>query len=499
MIGWMFLALSAAVALRPGSRPHPTTPVPDTELTPADPAYYRLMCGPMSLVIGLGRLGVAQSPAEIARQCRVTARGVALTDLDRVVRAIPEVTASLRRVTFDELRGFDGVAVLFVNQSHFVTVDPRDVSSKGIESIRLYDGDTVARFVSADQLNAIWSGESLMISRSVPPAPSQAPRSDWNHTYLDLGFIDESTARFHYHLRNAGQEVLEVEQIEKSCGCLSHQLSRTRLAPGESAELNVDIDLKDKEGYVHQTMTVRTNEPSRPATTLHMICGVPRALPVSVEAMRLDDLTQGGTTTREIVVGDRRFTGIRIRAAEFEMMSPLDQRDLVRCRAEFEPIRDNAPRVKQQCGYPAAPGDYLVRLTFQANSRAPSGPFEGELRIEVDDGESISTERVSITGHVLQDVQAQPRLVLISVDRQGSGCEIVRLESASGKPVLVRRVVADDPRLAVEHMPGSARYRICAHAPELVPGDVPIQSRIRFELPENEAILVPVTLFRAPQ
>ena len=145
-------------------------------------------------------------------------------------------------------------------------IDSRESSNTllGV-AIRLYDQYVPARWYSRTELEQIWSGETLVVMKQ--SAMSVAPDSataGWQECCIAKGLLHESAvASFKFSLRNAGSQPLLIEGVQKRCGCIRHKVSAQRLAPQESAEIEVDVTLNGKEGYVQQYLIVKTNDPAR--------------------------------------------------------------------------------------------------------------------------------------------------------------------------------------------------------------------------------------------
>lgn len=481
-----------------------------SELEQSDPDYQKVICGPDSLSVALGRLGVGMASAEIASHCRVTPYGVALTDLERAAADLPTVSAAATKLDWDGLKAVDGAAVLFVKGNHYVATDPREAPPDGAAAaaVRIYDREVPARWYSREELEKIWSGEALVVTkRPTPPDVPDAARAAWDECYIDKGVLkDTATASFSFSLRNEGGEDLAIEGTTASCGCIKHELSAKRIAPGESARIVADVNLNGREGYIQQYVTVKTNDPHRPVSHLRMACGVPRMQPVSSQAIRLEDLPQGGNVRREFAVADTGFNGIKIRDARFLLRQGSRSADGVSCSVSYEMIGDDAKKVSDRIGFPASPGDYLIRLSFNADDACPAGPFEGDVVVTVEAGDSVVKHNVDIQGTIVQDVYSVPQMALIALgpDPESVGSAVIRLHSRANRKVAVTKAWSDGA-LPLEIRPqegpkaGKNDYVVSVSMPELPTGTAPSNGTVMFELDENSVVSVPVTVFRPPQ
>lgn len=478
-----------------------------SELNSADPKYASVMCGPESLSVALGRLGVSVPSSEIASHCRVTSYGVALTELERIAAKVPGIEAVSRKLNWDELQEVDGVAILFVKANHYVVADSRESSNTrpGV-AIRLYDQDVPARWYSRSELELIWSGETLVVmkqsAKSVAPDTATA---DWQECYIDKGLLHESAvANYKFSLCNTGSQPLLIEGVQKSCGCIRQKISAQRLAPQESAEIEVDVTLNGKEGYVQQYLIVKTNDPARRLSYLRMACGVPRKKPVSSQIIRLEDLPQGGASRHEFVVADSGFTGIKLREVSYRPRINMPTPGNLSCSISWEKVETESSEVTTRTGFPTSPGDYLVRLLFQSDDVCPVGPFEGTVEVTVEADDSVTAHHIEIQGTVVQDMHAIPQVALVTLgkDPDIAGHATIQLQSRTNREIVVAKVRSDGPCplevSSINDESGQHHYAVAARMPELQAGSAPISGTVHFELSNGSIISVPVSVFRPP-
>ena len=481
-----------------------------SELDPSDPNYTKVMCGPASLSVALGRLGVSIAPSEIASECRVTSSGVALTDLERIAGSLKTIRAAARKLHWEDLKTIDGVAVLFVNANHYIAVDPREAQFETTKTtaMRVYDREVPARWYSRQELENIWSGESLVITKQQAPSKvSSEACITWDECYLDKGvLLNEKIAHFDFSLRNKGNKELIIEDVKTSCGCIKHTLSAKQLAPGESGQIEIDVNIDGREGYIQQYVVVKTNDSASPVSILNMACGVPRKRPVSSQAIRLKDLPQGGNVQHEFVVADPGFSGIKIRDAKFLLRGNSDSASNPSCSISREMVREDANKISQRMGFPTSPGDYLLRLSFNADNACSVGPFEGDVIVTVESDGSVATHKVDIQGMIAQDVYSVPQMALVTLspDPEDVGNATIQLRSRANRTIKVRKAWLDNaPSLKIQPeqsaQAATNSYVVTARIPDLAVGTAPFQATGMFELDNGSVFSIPITVFRPPQ
>jgi hypothetical protein len=478
-----------------------------SELDPSDPRYKEVMCGPASLSVALGRLGIGKLAADIASQCKVTPRGVGLPDLERDANSTRLVSARARQMGWDELNRLDGVAVLFVKGNHYLVADPRKLDGIGeADKVRIYDTHLPVQWWTREKLDEIWRGEAIEITRRAARVDETQSGACiyWDECYLDHGVFPRGTAfaRYKFSFRNVGSSDLVIGDIQRSCGCTEHILSQDRVAPGESAVIELSVDLSRTDGYFQHYVVVKTNDATSPASILRMAGGVPRARVTSSDVIRLEDLPQGGEASQTFFVADPGFSGFKIREARFVPHDTSKIGDHLSCLISFNLLGDESRRVP--AGFRAKPSDYGVRIAFEARSGCPLGPFQGEVNVVLDADGVVTTQKVVLEGTIVQDVHSVPRLALITLNPESAGEATIQLQRHSKKVIGVVRTWSDSPnslkiRPKGEAQATSSEFIITAQVSDIIAGAAPLQRAVSFELSDGSVVSVPVALFRPPQ
>lgn len=111
-----------------------------------------------------------------------------------------------------------------------------------------------------------------MVSLLLPAVHAQRPappRIAAETRVIDFGEAGEGqTLPFTFTLRNEGQRLLRISQVQTDCGCTASSLSQRELPSGESATLNVELDLRGRTGPQLQRIHIRSNDPENPVYTL---------------------------------------------------------------------------------------------------------------------------------------------------------------------------------------------------------------------------------------
>ena len=97
----------------------------------------------------------------------------------------------------------------------------------------------------------------------------EAPRLALSKKEHDFGTLTEGdVVDFNITLMNKGKGVLKINDIKSSCGCAATLLSDRELKPGEIGSLKIELNTKDRSGELTRTVTLYTNDTSKPEHTV---------------------------------------------------------------------------------------------------------------------------------------------------------------------------------------------------------------------------------------
>lgn len=101
-----------------------------------------------------------------------------------------------------------------------------------------------------------------------PTTPTAAPAAPtgptttmtFNETTFDFGAVNEGELVAHtYSFTNTGSEPLVLSDAKGSCGCTVPKWPREPIAPGQTADITVEFNSKNKKGKRNQKVTVTAN------------------------------------------------------------------------------------------------------------------------------------------------------------------------------------------------------------------------------------------------
>ena len=98
----------------------------------------------------------------------------------------------------------------------------------------------------------------------------------WEKTDLELhpkAGDTQAVAVFKY--QNKGTQPVHITGVKPSCGCTTAALKKDLVAPGESGEIAATFNIGDRTGVQQKTVTVQTDDPKQPMTTLSFNAFIP--------------------------------------------------------------------------------------------------------------------------------------------------------------------------------------------------------------------------------
>lgn len=130
---------------------------------------------------------------------------------------------------------------------------------------------------------------ALLTVLSIAVAATAAPIIEVDNADYDFGKLAGASAVTHgFIISNVGDEPLSILDVRTSCGCTTTALSKSNLAPGESVELGVTVDLTNFSGHISQAIYVSSNDLMHRKLTLHVTGQVIPAQPQHIIAEDLN-------------------------------------------------------------------------------------------------------------------------------------------------------------------------------------------------------------------
>jgi hypothetical protein len=130
-----------------------------------------------------------------------------------------------------------------------------------------------------------------------------------------------------FQVVNEGADVLNLLELHPECGCLTAVASRSRLAPGEAAEIFVTFEPPPQEGPVRKVLAVLTDAAVNPRTELTLTADVEADFRLSANLVTFDQIARTGGGLAEVRLearygGAAQVTGWRTSAPSYLTVQP---------------------------------------------------------------------------------------------------------------------------------------------------------------------------------
>ncbi|MCA9256343.1 MAG: DUF1573 domain-containing protein [Phycisphaerales bacterium] len=291
---------------------------------------------------------------------------------------------------------------------------------------------------------------SPVLAQTAEPAaqtPQPAMKIDSVMGNIGERWIDQPIEHV-FHLRNAGAADLIISRIDTPDDVAAILTPTGPIAPNAEATLRATVDAKSlRAGVFEKSLTLHSNDPRSPQTTLTLAGRVRHYLDATPSALGFGKLDGDGHRERRITITNR---------AEKPVSVTLDESSLDR-RFHYELIETTPGRTFElyvDTKPPFDPGVFRGEVRLKTNL-----PNQPEMTIPV---YAIMPERVEVLPRVISiaqgtgaNAESSPSVYVLSVQNNGD------------KPVHVTGASSGDPRVHVVSRPiiEGRKYRVQVQIP----------------------------------
>jgi hypothetical protein len=304
-------------------------------------------------------------------------------------------------------------------------------------------------------------------------------------TDIDLGKIfDSGPVNMEFKFTNNGPGPLRITNVHASCGCTAAELQKREYAAGESGIIKATFDPKGKSGQQQKTITVDSNDRSKPKITLNFKSEITPLVKAEPNYVSIDGARRGQVATKLV-----RVTGLM---ENFEVTKAVLQtgNTLFDCRVlETRTIDLPDGKVRQ------------TDIEVSIKPGAPIGRHNGLLALTTNDTR-MPTVSVGVGAVVTGDLLLTPERLMLGVVQPGAafGGE-VKLSHREGKPFKITGTelkaltpgVTLDMKVEVVEAAGVHSIKISGTAPAgqlRYMGELAVSTN----MPGEEAMKIPVSL-----
>jgi hypothetical protein len=129
----------------------------------------------------------------------------------------------------------------------------------------------------------------------------------FSETLWDFGYVPKTGRVVHtYQIKNVGEDTLIIAKVRTTCGCTSAPLTKQRLAPDETADLDVVFNPgKVKVGQTRKKVQVISNDPNNPFAEIQFTAKIGQSnslAKITPASISFDTVTQGTESVRTLTI-----------------------------------------------------------------------------------------------------------------------------------------------------------------------------------------------------
>ena len=266
---------------------------------------------------------------------------------------------------------------------------------------------------------------SLAIAQSAPPAelsttpppstptPTGPPHIAFPESVFDFGKVEQGAQVNHlFRFTNQGGKDLRIESVKTSCGCTAAVISSEVIAPGQEGTISATFDTSRFSGEKAKSISVYSNDPAQPVTTL----------------------TLQGEVTVEVEVDPTQLYLGRVRRGE-ETIRSVDVLYDASKLITITKIENSSPVLTVQAQDLEKDGRKGKKLIVTLKKDAPLGRLNDEIKVTTTSAKRPSLE-IPVFGSIEGDLVVAPPQVSFGVVRLGEGkTQEVSIKSRASKPI----------------------------------------------------------------
>ena len=429
-------------------------------LTAARPPYnlkeepyftHSLICGPYSLLFICKELGVDADYNEIYKATGFR-KGVG-TSLLGIYNAALEKGMDVTPVKTDieGLRHWGNLSIVFVMDNHFTVV-----THCTEDSVTIRDYPRGPKTLPIERFKRVWNGEALIFN--MPEKQKEnihgrktsyagGPKVEFTSHLRDFGIIERGEVLRHtFTFTNTGTEPLIV-RARSTCKCTASLLSNESTQPGESGEIKVEYNTKDKNGISNVKIICRTNDPDNKLVTLQLLAEVSQEVFPVPEEFYVGNIVFGESIRKVIKVykstrSDFAITGI-------DCPEGISARIL-----EYEESQHY---------------NYIIPVELSFNGTMKLGIIDQSVVIHTNDATKKRID-IPVVGTVESPFKIfPPRLLVDNITTNTTMTREVTITHRSGKPFSLEEILVSDDNISVDadsrNTAGVHKLKVTIHAP----------------------------------
>lgn len=103
-------------------------------------------------------------------------------------------------------------------------------------------------------------------------------------------------------IKNTGNEQLLITNVKPSCGCTTAPLDKDKLAPGETATIDVSFNVGSNAGVNSKTIRISSNDPANSTTIFRLSADVEKAVVLSPAFFAFNQMEVGKEESSKVSI-----------------------------------------------------------------------------------------------------------------------------------------------------------------------------------------------------
>lgn len=267
-----------------------------------------------------------------------------------------------------------------------------------------------------------------------PPTKAPAPRYVAVQDEVNVGSVTRGQpARFVFTIKNTGNATLTLKVIP-NCSCTVPTYDSS-IAPGKTGTVTAMLNTIEMLGEVTKTLSVRTNDPRRPAAGLYMIANVISLAEVLPSEKVILPLKSQGVTEKTLTISIREGSEDTITAAQ--SMVPGMQAILTPMPAAQ---RRNRYQLTLRALETMPPGETICRVVLRTSSTV-----EPEIHLTVRCRKGIIAAPRSIALGVVPSTPARPLVRMVTLTRTDGEFKVLNARATDPNLRVTVKRLSDGP------------------------------------------------------
>ena len=328
-------------------------------------------------------------------------------------------------------------------------------------------------FFSHETLTANQATQPPVPSPAGPTSTDQAPRIVFREVLHDFGTVEQGDQVNHlFKFTNQGSRDLRIESVKTSCGCTAAVISSEVISPGQEGTISATFDTSRFFGERVKTVSVHSNDPLQPVTTLTLQGAITVEVAVEPAQLYLGRVRRGTNATHTIELLHDANKPITITEATVAS-------SLVSLRSED--LEKDGKKGK--------------KLFVTLHKDAPLGRVSTDITVMTTSQRHPSLS-IPVFGQIEGDMLIQPPQVSFGVVRKGDTKQHdISIKSRASSPVHMLRTQSSTPTViaAIETVKDGEEYQLTLKVnPESVPGQIRGEVQVFTDHPVEKVLSIPV-------